>query len=141
MRTRWPAPHPWFGPTVELVGGKGGHGLDLGMVSETLAGEGMTPEQAPPPLNEVQPARAFGNHLDVDARVLGQPLRDRRTGVTGEIVGNQVEGTSRILAVDRIKQCLESNRVAGGSSLGEDLAVAGAQGAVDPDFIRSTTVV
>lgn len=123
MRTRRSSPDSRLGSTVELAGGKVGGCLNLMVVREALAGKGIPPEDSPPSFNEIEPAGAGWHRLLMDAGMLMQPLPDRSTGMTREIVVDQIQVAFRIRSVDRIEQLEEASRVAGRSGEGQCLAI------------------
>ena len=88
-----PSPDPGLGTAVELTGGEVSGGLNLRMIREALAGEGIPPEEAPPAFDEVQPAGAGGNGVLMDTGMGGEPLPDGTTGVAGQVVVDEVEVT------------------------------------------------
>ena len=70
---RWlgrPVPDPGRGAAVELGGGDAGSMIDLVGVDEGLAGDGLTAEQPPPGLLEIEPAGTNRNEDLVDARMV-----------------------------------------------------------------------
>ena len=136
-----PSPDPGLGTAVELTGGEVSGGLNLRMIRETLAGEGIPPEEAPPAFDEVQPAGAGGNGVLMDTGMGGEPLPDGTTGVAGQVVVDEVEVTDRIRSIDGLQELEEAGRVAGGRGEGERLPITGTQGTVDPDLVWSTPVV
>src|SRR5205809_592522 len=60
-RLRRTSPEPGFGPQVELSGGNAGGLLDLLGIGKALPRQGITAEEAPPALLEIEPARSGGN--------------------------------------------------------------------------------
>lgn len=137
----WATPNPWFGAPIELTGRQVGGRLDLPVIRETLARKGIAAKQPPPPFDEIEPAGAGWHRFLMHPGMLSEPLPDRTTGVAGEIVVDQVEISIRVRGVNRVEELLEPGRVAGGSGEGQCLTIAGTQGTVDPDLVRSTTVV
>src|SRR5690242_644603 len=71
---RGAAPDPRFGTPVELLRSDLRRVLDLGMIGEALAGEGVVPEQAPPRFLEIEPAGALGDEHGMRAGMGRQPL-------------------------------------------------------------------
>ena len=55
------------------------------------------------PAHQARIARVTGGYAG-DPRVLGQPVSARATAVAGEIVGDEVEVTLGIRAVERLEQ-------------------------------------
>ena len=53
MRPGRASPDPGFGMAVEVVGGNPGHVGDIVVVGQGLPGKGFTPEDPPPPLDQV----------------------------------------------------------------------------------------
>ena len=79
--------------------------LDLLPVGEALAGERLAPEQAPPPLLKVQPAGPDRQEDLLDLRVLGEPGRDRRALMAGQVIGDQVKRAGGVVGGDGVEEC------------------------------------
>src|SRR5947209_9803802 len=141
METRRTPPDPRFGAPIELPGGECRGSLNLGVIGEALASKGIPPEESPPPLYKIEPARADGKWLLMQAGMLPQPLPNRPAGVTGEIVVDQVEVAGGICGIDCLQELEKAGSIAGGSGEGECLPISGSQGTVDPDLVRSTAIV
>jgi len=124
-----------------LRGGEDGCRLDLGVVGKALLGKGMAPEDAPPPLNQIEPAGVCGGWCNVDAEMGCQPFLDGRARVTGEVISDQVEVSLWVIVLHRIEQRLEACGVARGSCLRECLSITDAQGTIDPHFVGPTTII
>ena len=103
MRCRGAAPDPGLGAAVELRGRYGRGLVDRVVVGEGLPGEGGAAEEAPPGLLQVQPARGHRDEDLLHARVLREPVQDRRALVAGEVVGDHAHLPLRV----RRRDCLE----------------------------------
>jgi len=79
-------PDPGFGPVVELLGRHLHCSFNLLSIGKALASKGITTEQAPPPLLEIEPARAFGDEHMLEARMLREPGTGLQTVMTAQIV-------------------------------------------------------
>src|SRR5690242_6376563 len=85
-RLGWAVPDPGMGSRIQLGRGQDRNLRDLLPVGETLAGQRLPAEQAPPPLLQIQPAGADRQEDLLDPGMLGEPDRDRRALVTGEVI-------------------------------------------------------
>lgn len=92
-------------------------------------------------LSEVQPGGAHRNEGMLDPRVLGQPVGDWAAQLAGEVIGDEGEIALGIGPVKGLQEREVASRVAGGRGLGEDLAGAHAQCAVDPDLLQATLII
>jgi hypothetical protein len=91
MGTRRTAPDPGLGASVELAGRELGGSVKLSVVGKALSREGISPEQPPPPFDEVQPAGPGRKRDLMYPGMECQPLLDWAAGVAGEIVRDEVE--------------------------------------------------
>jgi hypothetical protein len=67
-----PPPDPGLGPVVELLGRHPHYSFNLLSIRKAVASKGITTEQAPPPLLEIEPARAFGDEHMLELREAAQ---------------------------------------------------------------------
>ena len=141
MGLGWASPDPGFGLAIEMLGGDPGAERNIAVISQGLSGKGFTPEDAPPSLNHIQPRRSDRNEGVLDAGMGFQPLPDRPTGMTGEVVGNQVEVSRRIRPVQRLQQLQITARIACARRLRQRLPIADAQRSIHPDFGWSAVVI
>src|SRR6266516_6990560 len=88
----WPSPDPGPGAGIELGGGHPGGVGDLVGVGEVLPGQRLVPEDPPPAFLHVQPAGALGDEGMADAGVVCQPGPGALAVVTGEVIGDHVDG-------------------------------------------------
>ena len=106
------APDPGCGATVELLGRQTRRLVDLVGIGEGVSGERFPTEDPPPPLLQVQPAGTFRDQYLLHPRMRRQPILDRRTRMTGQIVGNQLEVPARVGCCRGIQQLEIAARVA-----------------------------
>ena len=114
---------------------------DVVVVGQGLSGERFAPEDAPPPLNQIEPRGADRNEGVLDARMGFEPFPDRATAVTGEIVGDEVKIPVRIGVVKGLEQREIAAGVAGRSGLGQCLPIPDTQCPIDPDFVGAALIV
>jgi len=117
-------PTPRASAVVELLRRHARRAIDLLVGGEGLPGECGVPEEPPPRLLQVEPARAFGDGDLPDARVLRQPGQDRRAHVADEVVGDEVQLPLRIRRSERIEELEVADGVARAGRQGHRLAVA-----------------
>lgn len=141
MGPRTTSPDPGLGVTVELLGGERGCLLDLFGISKALVRKGGSPEEAPPPFLQVQPTGALGDEHLVDPGMRGQPLLNRRTLMTGEVVGDEVEIALRIVLLDRLEQPQVARGVPRRRGHGDLLPIPDPQGSIDPHLLVAPTVL
>src|SRR5262249_13459755 len=67
-----PAPDPGLGAGIGRFRGDAGCLCDLGGIGEALAGERLPPEEPPPAVLEIEPARPGGDEDVVEAGMRGQ---------------------------------------------------------------------
>jgi hypothetical protein len=135
------APDPGVSMPVELGGGQAGGVSDVVCARQRDAGEGFAAEDAPPPFDEVEPGRADWDESVLNTRTPCQPVANRTTAVTGQIVGDQIEVAMRIGVVQRVEQLQVACGIARGRGLGQRLPVADAERAVDPGLLGATLIV
>lgn len=140
MWRSWAAPDPGMGATVELLSGHTGGEGDLCAIGEALTSIGRTAQEAPPALDQIQPSSAHRDENLTYPRVSGEPLADGATGVTREVVGDEIEVAVGIVALDGAEQVQIPCGVARGSGLGEDVSITDAQRPIDPGLIVATAV-
>ena len=103
-RLRRASPDPGFGPQVELSGGNAGGLLDLLGIGKALASQGITAEEPPPALLQVEPARSGGNENVMEAWMRFQPSTCLKTVVTTEVIRDDVDVASRIVGFNVSQQ-------------------------------------
>ena len=123
-RLRRTSPEPGFGPQVELSGGNAGGLLDLLGIGKALPRQGITAEEAPPALLEIEPARSGGNENVMDAWMRFQPGACLKTVVTTEVIRDDVDVASRIVSFNVGQQSNVAFRVARSGTAGQLLAIA-----------------
>jgi hypothetical protein len=111
------------------------------LIGQRLPSERLAPEDAPPPLDQIEPGRSHRDEGVLDAGMGRKPLPDRATAVTGEVIGHQVEVPSRVRAVYGLEQLEIATSIPGACRLGERLPIPDAQRPIDPDFLQSAVVV
>ena len=99
-RLRRSSPHPGLGSQVELSGCDAGSLLDLLGIGKALASQGITAEEPPPALLQVEPARPGGNEDVMDAWMPFQPGARLEAGMTAEIVGDDEQVTFGVVSFD-----------------------------------------
>ena len=140
MRRWWAPPDPGLGVGIEVLGREMcGDGQVL-VIGEVLAREGFAPKDVPPTFDQVKPGGAHRKGEGVHPPVLGKPVLDGWTGVTGEVIGDEIEVTGRI----GLRHGGEQGQIAGGIArecrLGEDLPVLDPEGTVDPDLVGAAPI-
>ena len=98
--SRRPTPDPRISAPIELSGRDAGSLFDLIIVSKTLACQGVTSEEAPPALLQVQPAGSFRDEDVVEARMLCQPGACLSTIVAGKVVSDDENVARRSVGFD-----------------------------------------
>ena len=139
--SRWPSPHPGLGAVVELLGGDSPRLLDLGRIRKALARQGVTTEEAPPALLQIQPACACRDKDVMQARMLGHPGAGLGAVVAGEIVRDQVQVARRVRRFDVSQQSTVIRGVARGGRPGEFFPVPHPQRAIDPHLFWAAAVI
>jgi len=140
-RSRRTAPHPGSLSMLELLGSYPRGQLDLLRIGEALPCQSLASKQPPPRFLEVEPARPYGYEDLLHSRVVLQLLPDGRTLVARKIVGDQVEIAFGVCLGNRSEQSQVAFGVARRGGERESFAVAYAQRAVDPDFLRATAIL
>jgi hypothetical protein len=136
-----PTPDPRMGAPIELSGGDTGGLFNLIIVGKTLSCQGITSEEAPPALLQVQPTGSFRNEDVMEPRMLSHPGTSLSTVVAGKVVSDHEDVACRIVGFDVGKQRDVVRRVARDGTSGELLAIAHAQCAIDPGFLGAATVI
>jgi len=103
-RLRRASPDPGLGPQVELSSRDARGLLNLFGIGKTLSSQGITAEEPPPTLLQVQPARPGGDENVMDAGMIEQPGPRLEAGMTTEIVGDDEEIPSWIVGFDISEQ-------------------------------------
>src|SRR5512132_787539 len=135
------SPDPGPGAGVELGGGDPGGVGDLVGAGEGLAGQGGLAEDPPPAFLQVEPAGALGDEGVADAGVVFQPGPGALAVVTGEVIGDHVDGALGIGVFGAVEEVLVGGAVAGWGAHGDGLPVGDAQPAVDPGLLRPAGVL
>ena len=91
-------------------------------------------------LSEIEPRGPDRNKDLLDPWMGGEPRADGATGVTREVVGDEIEVALGIVAIDGAEQVEIPCGVACRRGLGADLSITDAQRAVDPGFVVAATV-
>ena len=94
------SPHPGLGAPVELRGGDTGGLFDRFGIGKTLTRQGITAEEPPPALLQIEPARPGGNEDVMDARMIDKRGAGLQAGMTTEIVGNDEQVAGGIVGFD-----------------------------------------
>lgn len=89
---------------VELSRGNARGLLDLGWIGKALPCQGITTEETPPPLLQIEPARSFGNEEVLNAWMLCEPGTGFSTAVTAEVISDDKNVTGGIISFDVSKQ-------------------------------------
>jgi hypothetical protein len=126
---------------IELGGGDaGGRGEVLG-IGKGCPCERLAAEDPPLPFDEGEPGSTDRDEGLLDARVVGQPVPNGCTQMAGSIVGDEVEGATRIGLVKRAQEREIAGRIARGCGLSQRLPVVHAQRPGDPDLVGPTLVI
>jgi hypothetical protein len=141
VRRRWAAPDPRTGVAIELGCGDTSHIGNVSAIGQRLPGEGFASKDPPPALDEVEPGSADGDKGVLNTRVGSEPVPDRTTQMAGEVIGDKVEVALGIGPVEGLQQGEVVGRVARWRSLGKDLPIAHAEGAIHPDLFKSAVIV
>jgi hypothetical protein len=136
-----PTPDPGFGPPVELLGGDAGGLLDLLGIGEALPDKSIAAEEAPPPLLQIEPARSCRNEDMMQARMLFQPGTRLQTVVTAEIVADNEDVASGVVSFNVGQESNVAFRVARSRTTRQLLAIAHAQGSVDPRLLGPAAII
>jgi hypothetical protein len=137
--SRWTAPDPRMGAAIELASRQARGEGDLGAIGETLTSVGGAAPEAPPGCDEIEPSGPDRNKDLLDTGMGSEPLADGATGVTREVVSDEIEGAIGMVAIDGAEQVQIPCGVARRHGLGEDLSITHAQRAVDPRLVVATT--
>ncbi len=136
-----PTPDPWVGSSVELSGGDARGLLNLIRIGKALPRQGITTEEAPPALLQIEPAGPFGNEEVVNAGVLSQPGTGFSAVMAAEIISNNEDISGRIVGFDVGQQADVAFRVARSRTASQFFAIAHPQRSIDPGLLRPTTVI
>lgn len=136
-----PSPDPGFGPSIELLRGHTPGQIDFTRVGKALAREGITTEEPPPPLLQIQPTRPFRNEDVLEPWMLCQPGACLQAVVTAQIVGNNENIASGIVGFNQLQEFDVVRRVARGSTSGQSFAIAHAQCPIDPGLFQPPAVL
>src|SRR5438270_6495655 len=98
------SPEPRVGSPVELSCSDASGLLDLVGVGKTLSSQGITAEEPPPALLQIEPARSFGNEDVVNAGVLSQPSAGLSAVVAAKIISNDVDVPGWIVGFNVLEQ-------------------------------------
>ena len=97
---------------VELSRGSASGLLDLIRIGKALPSQGITAEETPPALLQVEPTRPCGNEDVMETRMLREPGPRLGTVVAGEIVGDDINVPGGIVDFDALKQSNIVRRIA-----------------------------
>ena len=98
------APDPWFGPQVELSSRDAGSLLDLLGIGKALPSEGITAEEPPPALLQIEPARSRWNEDVMDAWMLFQLGTGLEAVMAAEVVSDYEDVSRRIIGLNVCQQ-------------------------------------
>src|SRR2546421_8738248 len=98
------SPEPRVGSPVELSCSDASGLLDLVGVGKTLSSQGITAEEPPPALLQIEPARSFGNEDVVNAGVLSQPSAGLSVVVAVSVFINTVYVSGWIFGLKALTQ-------------------------------------
>jgi hypothetical protein len=129
-----------MGAAIELASRHTRGEGNLGAIGEPLAGVGGAAQEAPPGFDEVEPGGPDGNDDLAHARVRRKPVANGATGVTREVVGNEIEVALGMVVLDGAEQFQIPCGVARGSGLGADLSITDTQRPVDPRLVVAAAV-
>lgn len=104
-------PHPRLGTTVQLLRRNLGRVFDLVSVCEGLSGKCLASEQTPPGLLQIQPAGTFRDKDLMHSRMRRQPLPNRLTCMTRQIVSDQIQLAFWVCGINRIQEPQITSRV------------------------------
>ena len=135
MGLRGTSPDPGRRVAIEVLSGDTGDVRDIVIIGQRVPGEGFAPKDPPPPLDQIQPSSSYRNEGVLDARMGFEPCPDGSTGVTRQVIGNQVEIPLRVGAVQRLEQLQIASGIARASGLGQRLPIADAECSVYPDLL------
>jgi len=94
------SPDPGFGSQVELSRRHASGLLDLLGIGETLTGEGIAAEEAPPTFLQIEPTGSRRNEDVLEAGMAFQPGARFEAIMTAEIVADDVEVAFGIVGFD-----------------------------------------
>ena len=118
------SPEPWVGSSVELSCRNAGGLLKLIGIGKALPRKGITTEEAPPALLQVEPAGSFGNEEVVNAGVLGQPSAGLSAVMEASIISNDEDVPGRIVGFNVGQRGNIALGVARSGTPGQHLAIA-----------------
>lgn len=136
-----PPPDPGLGPVVELLGRHLHGSFNLLSIGKALASKGITAEQAPPSLLEIEPARAFGDEHMLEARMLREPGTGLQTVMAAQISGDDENVAGRVVDLDVLEQFNIVLGIARSGTTSELFAITHPQRPIDPDLVVTTTVL
>lgn len=136
-----PAPDPGLGAPIELSGGEAGGLLNLIGIGKALPGEGITTEEAPPALLQIEPTGSRRNEDVMEARMPFQPGTGLQTRVTTEIVADDEDVAVRVVGFDVGQQSHIALRIARSRTARQLLAIPHPQGSVDPRLLRPAAII
>ena len=118
------SPEPRVGSPVELSCSDASGLLDLVGVGKTLSSQGITAEEPPPALLQIEPARSCRNEDVLEAWMLSHPGSGLGAVIADQIISDHEDVACRIVGFDSGKQRDVVGRVARGGTSGELLAIA-----------------
>ncbi len=136
-----PAPDPGLGTPVELSSGDAGGLLNLVGIGKALPGEGITAEEAPPALLQIEPTGSRRNEDVMEARMPFQPGTGLQTIVAAEIVADDEDVAVRVVGFNVGQQSDVAFRITRSRTARQLLAVAHPQGSVDPRLLRPAAII
>jgi hypothetical protein len=133
-------PNPGSGFPVQLPGSDSRRLVDLVTIRKALSGKGLSSEDTPPPLDEVEPRRSLRDERMLYPRVLFEPLPYQDAVVDLQIVGDQADKAGwdgPLYLPQQLQVALGVPRARGE---GERVAVLYSQGAKDPYLLWASAV-
>jgi len=135
------SPHPRLGSVIELRSSNLHRALDLTSIGKALTSKGISPEQAPPALLEIEPTGSFGNKDVLNAWVLRKPGASFQAVMTAQVVGDDEDIASWIVCFDVLEQLNIILGITRSGTSGKFFAITNPQCPVNPDLVIPATVL
>ncbi len=123
-RLRQASPHPGLGPQVELRGRHTSSLFDLFGIGKTLPGEGITTEESPPALLQIEPARPRGDKDLMDAWMPFQPGARLEAVMAAEVISDNEDLARQVVGFNVGQQGDVALGIARSRTSGHLLAIA-----------------